>query len=106
MAKLLKERLGAPAWLPAKPDAFTTAAEKRTIVGDLTDGKESEELPIRVVTGADGAALEDKASPIVLMGDSHCLVFHAGTRQPAAPRQVRCRLLGRQEADHLVFRGP
>lgn len=77
-AKLIKERLGAPAWLPAKPDAFKTAAEKRTIVGDLTDGKGSEELPARVVTGADGAALEDKASPIILLGDSHTLVFHAG----------------------------
>ena len=77
-AKLIKERLGARTWLPAKPGAFTSAAEKRTIVGDLTDGKGSEELPIRVVTGADGAALEDKASPIILLGDSHTLVFHAG----------------------------
>ena len=77
-ARLIKQRLGSPAWLPAKPDGFQTAAEKRTIVGDLTDGKGSEELPIRVVTGADGAALEDKASPVVLLGDSHTLVFHAG----------------------------
>jgi alginate O-acetyltransferase complex protein AlgJ len=77
-AKLIKQQLGSPAWLPAKPDAFTTAAEKRTIVGDLTDGKGSEDLPVRVVTGADGTALEDKASPVVLLGDSHTLVFHAG----------------------------
>jgi alginate O-acetyltransferase complex protein AlgJ len=77
-AKLIKERLGSPAWLQAKPGKFKTAAEKRTIVGDLTDGKGSEELPVRVVTGADGAALEDKASPVVLLGDSHTLVFHAG----------------------------
>jgi alginate O-acetyltransferase complex protein AlgJ len=77
-AKRIKERLGAPAWLPAKPGAFTTAAEKRTIVGDLTDGKGSEELPVRVVESAAGSPMEDKASPVVLMGDSHCLVFHAG----------------------------
>jgi hypothetical protein len=77
-AKLVKERLGSRAWLQAKPGAFTTAAEKRTIVGDLTDGKGSEELPVRVVTGADGTATEDKASPIILLGDSHTLVFHAG----------------------------
>lgn len=77
-AKLIKERLGSPAWLKPQPGAFTTAADRRTIVGDLTDGKGSEELPVRVVTGADGAAIEDKASPVVLMGDSHCLVFHAG----------------------------
>jgi alginate O-acetyltransferase complex protein AlgJ len=77
-AKLVKERLGSRAWLQAKPGAFTTAVEKRTIVGDLTDGKGSEELPVRVVTGADGAATVDKASPIILLGDSHTLVFHAG----------------------------
>ena len=77
-ARLIKERLGAPAWLQAKPGTFTTAAEKRTIIGDLTDGKGSEELPVRVVTGAEGAATEDKASPIILLGDSHTLVYHAG----------------------------
>jgi alginate O-acetyltransferase complex protein AlgJ len=77
-AKLIKERLGAPAWLPAKPGAFTATAEKRTIVGDLTDGKGSEELPVRAVTCADNPAIEDRASPIVLLGDSHTLVFHAG----------------------------
>lgn len=75
-AKLIKQGLGSPAWLKAKPDAFTTAAETRTIIGDLTDG--TEELPVRVVTGADGAALEDKASPVILLGDSHTLVFHIG----------------------------
>ncbi len=77
-AKLIKERLGVPAWLPAKPGAFTATAEKRTIVGDLTDGKGSEELPVRAVTCADNPAIEDRASPILLLGDSHALVFHAG----------------------------
>lgn len=77
-AKLIKDRLGSPAWLETKPGTFTTATDTRTIVGDLTDGKGSEELPVRVVTGTDGAATEDKASPIILLGDSHTLVFHAG----------------------------
>ena len=77
-AKLVKELLGAPAWLQAKPGVFTTATEDRTITGDLTDGKGSETLPARVVTGADGAPLVDKASPVVLLGDSHTLVFHVG----------------------------
>jgi alginate O-acetyltransferase complex protein AlgJ len=31
-----------------------------------------------VVTSADNPALEDRASPIVLLGDSHTLVFHSG----------------------------
>ena len=30
------------------------------------------------VVQAPGAALEDKASPVLLLGDSHTLVFHAG----------------------------
>lgn len=77
-AKLLKERLGTPAWLQSKPGAFKTTTENRTIVGDLTDGKGSEELPVRLVESADGGQMEDKASPVVLLGDSHCLVFHAG----------------------------
>ena len=77
-ARLVKERLGSPAWLAGKPEAFKTAAGQRTIVGDLTDGKGSEELPVRVVTRADNPGMEDKASPVVLLGDSHTLVFHAG----------------------------
>ena len=77
-AKLIKQRLGSPAWLKAKPGAFTITTGKRTITGDLTDGKGSEELPVRVVTSADNSALEDKTSPVVLLGDSHTLVFHAG----------------------------
>ena len=77
-AKLIKQRLDSPAWLKAKPDAFTTATETRTIIGDLTDGKGAEELPVRVVTGADGTALVDKNSPVILLGDSHTLVFHSG----------------------------
>ena len=77
-AALIKKEIGAASWLAPKPDTFTTATEMRTIVGDLTDGKGSEGLPVRVVSGADGAALEDKASPIILLGDSHTLVFHVG----------------------------
>ncbi len=77
-AKLIKEQLGNPDWLPDKPGGFTVSAEKRTIVGDLTEGNGSEELPVRVVTSAGGASVEDKASPIVLLGDSHTLVFSVG----------------------------
>ena len=73
----LKEMLGAPAWLHAEPSGFATAAGARTITGDLTDGKGSEDLPVRVVRGP-GAVIEDRASPIVVLGDSHTLVFHAG----------------------------
>lgn len=76
-AREIKKRMGSPDWLPAKPDAFPTQAETRTIVGDLTEGKGSEALALRVVQAPE-AALEDKASPVILLGDSHTLVFHAG----------------------------
>ena len=31
-----------------------------------------------VVTSVDNTALEDKTSPVILLGDSHTLVFHSG----------------------------
>jgi alginate O-acetyltransferase complex protein AlgJ len=77
-AKLIRERIGKPAWLEGDPDGFTTTMEQREIVGDLTGGQGKETVPARVVASADGRPLEDPKSPVVLMGDSHCLVFHAG----------------------------
>ncbi len=76
-AARIREALGAPAWLRGRPEAFKTSPEVRTIAGDLADGGAAEELPARVVDAA-GAALDDRASPIILLGDSHTLVFHAG----------------------------
>jgi alginate O-acetyltransferase complex protein AlgJ len=76
-AKQIKKQFKAPAWLDGKPERFTTKQEPRTITGDLADGKGSEVLPTLVVQSR-GASLEDKASPILLLGDSHTLVFHAG----------------------------
>ena len=77
-AKLIGERIGKPAWLEGDPDGFATTMEEREIVGDLTGGQGKETVPARVVASADGRPLEDPQSPVVLMGDSHCLVFHAG----------------------------
>ena len=73
-AALIRQRLG----LPEKPGAFKIGTEKRTITGDLAGGKGPEELPTRVVESADGSPMEDKAGTIVLLGDSHTLVFHSG----------------------------
>lgn len=77
-ARLIKARIGAPAWLKPNPAAFKTRTETRGIAGDLADGKGAEELPARMVEAADGSPMEEKGSPVLLMGDSHCLVFHAG----------------------------
>ena len=77
-AARIKQEIGTPTWLTSRPGAFKTAPDRRTIVGDLTDGKGSEALPARVVESANGSPMADAASPIILMGDSHCLVFHVG----------------------------
>lgn len=76
-ARQIRTMLGSPVWLKGQPDTFKPRPETITITGDLTDGKGSEELPVRYVEAAAGS-LEDKASPVILLGDSHTLVFHAG----------------------------
>ena len=77
-ARLIRERIGMPGWLPARRTDLRIATEQRTIVGDLTDRMGSEQLPVQVVSGPTPGLLEDKASPLLLLGDSHTLVFHAG----------------------------
>jgi len=77
-ARLLVERIGGAGAVKARPQAITTRAESRPIAGDLAEAKVGETLPARVVETKDGTPLENPESPVVLMGDSHCLVFHAG----------------------------
>lgn len=77
LAKRIKEVAGAAGWLSAAPGGFTAATEERSVAGDLTPGSEPEILPARVVSTKDGPT-EDKASPVLLLGDSHVLVYHAG----------------------------
>lgn len=67
-----------------QPADFATAWTTAKIVGDLgpllPEGvarPTAEEIAIRTVTAAGGVPLKpDPASPVVLMGDSHTLVFH------------------------------
>jgi alginate O-acetyltransferase complex protein AlgJ len=78
-AQLVAERLSAPA--PTVSPAFRYAWKEFSIRGDLEElsqGKESggESLPLRQVSDGQGNALSsDAASPILLIGDSHTLVF-------------------------------
>jgi len=86
VAALLKQR-GWMQALPQKP--FESRSDEIQIDGDLRAGLETqarervpvERLPLRFV-GAGGAGLaslaDDPASPVLLLGDSHCLVFHVG----------------------------
>ena len=48
------------------------------IRGDLLDGEYSETLPWRKVIRVDGGALLDESSPVLVLGDSHTLVFGEG----------------------------
>lgn len=77
-AQLVKRHIGERAWLPARPLDLQITNETRTIMGDLSDGRGSEELPARTLSSAVHELLEDKSSPILLLGDSHTLVYHAG----------------------------
>ena len=77
-AKAIKEQIGSPAWLKSDSAAFSSRQEARVIVGDQTEGKGSEELMARVVSAPAGKTAIDKSSPVVLLGDSHTMVFNVG----------------------------
>lgn len=62
--------------------AVETAADLLTLTGDLgrllkPDNPPSERLPIRTIRFSGGSAVSID-SPILLLGDSHALVFHVG----------------------------
>ena len=77
VANRIKDLAGTAGWLAGPPGGFSAATEDRSIAGDLAAGGDPEVLPARVVTRAAGST-EDKASPVLLLGDSHVLVYHAG----------------------------
>jgi len=71
------------------PDAVRKTADapvlgketKITIQGDLAPDGTKEELAFQGVLKAAGASeppATDPASPVLLLGDSHCLIFHSG----------------------------
>ena len=71
------------AGVPAGKLAFKIERRETEIEGDLAAGltppAPKEKLELGFVTGPDGAApADDRASPVLLLGDSHVLVFHAG----------------------------
>ncbi len=81
IAGLLKDK----EWLKTAQSLETkTEVRELEIKGDLAKmqneaSPSAETLDLRFVTDSAGAAIPpDKSSPIVLLGDSHALVFHAG----------------------------
>lgn len=83
-AELLSQDIRARAWFGSVPKrAFKGEWHEAEIRGDLAEIVESkaetEKIRLRFVTDADrGAPVDWRESPIVLLGDSHTLVFHAG----------------------------
>jgi hypothetical protein len=85
IAEVCRTKLGLAA--SAGPNPYRAETRPIETTGDLEralhgDAGTKETLLARIVTvsGADPKVTEtvDKASPILLIGDSHCLVFHAG----------------------------
>lgn len=100
-----------------EPVAF--AVEQRTVEinGDLRqlagdDTLDREQVPLKFVGTADGAGavkpvVADADAPVLLLGDSHLLVFHAGADMHAAGAGLvehASRLLGRP-VDVIAVRG-
>ena len=78
------------------------------IKGDLSEeGAEPETLPARGVRRADGGELDDDTSPILLLGDSHTLVFSTGGDMHArnAGFLEHLALRSRQPVDRVANRG-
>jgi alginate O-acetyltransferase complex protein AlgJ len=99
-AKAVARRLAVNRWVALpKESPFTVKTEPVRIAGDLspTTGPgeaKKESLEAFVVRGKDGAVVAtDPNSPVLVLGDSHTLVFHGGQDMHAA---------GAGLADHLA----
>ncbi len=89
VARILKERLAEMPWFAAHPkNEYTSETIEREITGDLwtapgDDSIAKEKVTLRQVGAGAPGGLEpvppDPKSPVVLLGDSHNLVFHAGS---------------------------
>ena len=87
-ARKIREEIQGRPWLKAIPkSAYQTAWKSLPITGDLWKALGEKSLPQEILsvrqvgTGSAGAlkpVAPDQKSPIILVGDSHNLVFHAG----------------------------
>ena len=81
VAQRIKKELGEHDWLPkAGSSIFSVKSIPLEVIGDLLAivpeaPVKKETLAARLITEKETV---DSNSPILLMGDSHCLVFHAG----------------------------
>ena len=99
-ARAIAQAVADSPWLVEVPKhTYRTEPQNVTITGDLWSalGDSSlpkETLPLDLVHESGNAAVESwRESPVLLLGDSHCLVFHAGEDMHAQ---------GAGLADHLA----
>jgi hypothetical protein len=88
VAKALREKIAARPWFQALgKHQFVQKSEKLTMKGDLADDAKGAGEGMETVTlsriqemldGQETAPQPDRTSPILLMGDSHTLIFHSG----------------------------
>ena len=84
-ARALADMIGPADWFPEPRETFSSASRTIQIRGDLLQALEEqdalqaarEQVSLTVVNDG-AAAIADRASPIVMLGDSHLLVFHIG----------------------------
>lgn len=81
-AKLITEAVGRPDWLPQAPEnGFTRERRSVTMRGDLlppgAPAERRETLELTLINQG-REPITDRNSPVVLLGDSHLLVFHIG----------------------------
>ncbi|MCB9878273.1 MAG: hypothetical protein H6835_11805 [Planctomycetes bacterium] len=79
VADLVAAQLRGEAWYTGvTPADFATTQKQLTVTGDMaamrSEPTAPEQLPAKLVEGAK----DDPSSPVLLFGDSHCLVFHSG----------------------------
>jgi hypothetical protein len=105
-ARKIREEIESRPWLKAIPKStYRSAWVSLPIAGDLwramgEKGLQQEILPVRQVGTGNVGALKsiapDQKSPVLLVGDSHNLVFHAGddmyTRDAGLPDQLALEL--------------
>lgn len=81
-AKAIAEAIGTPSWLGKIPKKnIETETRTAEIAGDLWQELGDQNLQkerLRLTYIKEGVGTSWRASPVVLLGDSHSLVFHAG----------------------------
>ncbi len=77
--KIAEEVKRMPFYADLQKSKFELKSMDKEIKGNLAgDSDRSEKVKLYEISGEKKTVLDDTGSPVLLIGDSHCLVFHAG----------------------------